>query len=66
VFKLTSDQRQSVAEKIMEWGNLVFAGLFIGQFLSNLSFNWFLAICGILINIGAYILAILLMKGKRK
>jgi len=29
--KLTSNQRDNVAEKVMEWGNLIFVGLVIAQ-----------------------------------
>ena len=34
---LTQVQRQKFAEKLMEWGNLTFAGLVIGQIVSGTS-----------------------------
>lgn len=59
--KLTGDQRGRVAEKIMEWGNLVFAGLVIGQFVAGKEINLLLFVlgaCGIII---AYCIALLVM-----
>ncbi len=64
--KLSSDQRGRVAEKIMEWGNLVFAGLVIGQFVAGKEINLLLFVlgaCGIII---AYCIALLVMlRGER-
>lgn len=59
--RLTEDQRGRVAEKIMEWGNLVFAGLVIGQFVAGKEINLLLFIlgaCGIII---AYCISLLIM-----
>lgn len=61
VKRLTNDQRGRVAEKIMEWGNLVFAGLVIGQFISGKEINLLLFVlgtCGIVI---AYCVSLLVM-----
>jgi len=59
--KLSGDQRGRVAEKVMEWGNLVFAGLVIGQFVAGKEINLLLFVlgaCGIII---AYCIALLVM-----
>ncbi len=58
---LTSDQRGRGAEKIMDWGNLVFAGLVIGQFVAGKELNvllFVLGTCGIVI---AYCVSLLVM-----
>jgi len=64
--QLTLDQRGRLAEKVMEWGNLVFAGLVIGQLISGAPFNLQIALGGIIGISGAYIVAILVMKGGGK
>ena len=62
--RLTNDQRGRIAEKIMEWGNLVFAGLVIAQIVPGMSlFNPILMLIGIVSLAGAYGLAYGLMKG---
>lgn len=63
--RLTGDQRGRVAEKIMEWGNLVFAGLVIGQFVSGQSVNALMTIVGIIGMLLAYLAAIVFMRGGR-
>ncbi|HUN06255.1 MAG TPA: hypothetical protein PLQ56_06625 [Aggregatilineales bacterium] len=63
VRKLKDTQRQSVAEKFMEWGNLVFAGLVIGQALSPTGFNLAIAFVGILLFALAYGIALRYMRG---
>ena len=63
--KLSKVQRSLIAEKFMEWGNLVFTGLVIAQFVPGVAaFQWqffFAGLSGIVI---AYISGILLMKTK--
>jgi uncharacterized membrane protein YgdD (TMEM256/DUF423 family) len=59
---LTNDQRGRIAEKIMEWGNLVFAGLVIGKALSGTRFDVVTFLGGILVFAGAYVLAITYLK----
>lgn len=61
--QLTKEDRGRVAEKIMEWGNLVFIGLTLGQFISPPPLKVPLALAGILLMIVAYIAAIVIMKG---
>ncbi len=63
--KLIREQRNVIAEKLMDWGNLVFTGLVIAQFVpGNTTFKWWLFIAGLL-GIGlAYIFGIMLMKTK--
>lgn len=60
---LTIDQRGRIAEKVMEWGNLIFAGFVIGQFVSGESFQFILATAGIVGMLGAYAFAYYIMKG---
>lgn len=63
---LSSDQRQRLAEKIMDWGNLVFTGLAIAQFVPGVNFNLqtiILVIFGYLSLIAAYSIALKVMKG---
>lgn len=60
--RLTKDERGRVAEKIMEWGNLVFAGLVIGQFISGSGVNYVLTFFGIMGMAVGYVGAVLLMK----
>lgn len=60
---LTADQQGRIAEKIMDWGNLIFAGLILGQALSEKPFDFQMAAIGGSGIIIAYALAIALMKG---
>jgi hypothetical protein len=62
---LTREQRGRVAEKIMEWGNLVFVGLVIAQLVPvapGSSFNPFLVIVGVVRLASAYFAAAWLMR----
>lgn len=62
--KLTSRQRNRVAEKVMEWGNLVFVGLVIAQLVPGTErFQPELMASGLGGIILAYWLATLIMKG---
>lgn len=62
--RLTSDQRGRIAEKIMEWGNLVFAGLVIAQLVPGIgAFRLSMVLVGLISMAGAYLMAIILMKG---
>ncbi len=62
---LTKDQRNRQAEKIMEWGNLVFLGLVVTQVLSN-TIDLPAALVGIIVFAGAYFIAEQIMKGGGK
>lgn len=64
--RLSSDQRCRVAEKIMEWGNLVFVGLVIGQFVPGPLSDSNLLLVGVASIAGAYWLALRLMRGGGK
>lgn len=63
--KLSKEQSNLLAEKIMEWGNLVFTGLVIAQFVpgtNSVQWTFFLVGC---LGIGmAYLSGIFLMKMK--
>ena len=60
----TKNKRSIFAEKTMDWGNLVFIGLVIGQLVPGSSpFRLTLLILGVLGMAGAYAFAYLLMKG---
>lgn len=62
--QLTQDQRGRIAEKTMEWGNLVFAGLVVAQMVPGTGpFRSVMVLVGIVSMAGAYALAYLLMKG---
>ena len=61
---LSLKQRGVFAEKTMDWGNLVFIGLVIGQLVPGASpFRFALFILGVLGMAGAYALAYLLLRG---
>lgn len=61
---LTLKQRQLFAEKVMEWGNLVFVGLVIAQFVPGTTpFRFGLLIAGLLNFLGAYWIAFYVTKG---
>jgi hypothetical protein len=63
--RLSKEQRGVVAEKIMDWGNLVFTGLVIAQFVPGTDpFQWLFFLVGLLGIVTAYISGILLMKAK--
>ena len=62
--RFSPKQRGVFAEKTMDWGNLVFVGLVIGQLVPAASpFRLALFILGILSMGGAYTLAYFLLKG---
>jgi hypothetical protein len=64
VRKLRKTQVGVVAEKVMDWGNLVFTGLVIGQLVPGSSpVRWLLFSLGILCMTGAYAIAYYLLKG---
>jgi hypothetical protein len=61
---LPSKYRAKLAEKVMDWANLLFVGLVIAQIIpANQEFNWRIAIAGSLVFAGAYCFAYRLMKG---
>lgn len=61
---LNTKRRGVFAEKTMDWGNLVFVGLVIGQLVPGTSpFRLALFILGVLGMAGAYALAYFLLKG---
>lgn len=60
--KLTRYQRNSVADKLMTWANMVFAGLVIAQVFSR-PFSALVAVAGVGLFVGAYVLAIAIMRG---
>jgi hypothetical protein len=58
------NNRDVFAEKTMDWGNLVFVGLVIGQLVPGSSpFRLALFILGVLGMAGAYAFAYILLKG---
>ena len=60
--KLTRHQLEIIGEKIMEWGNLVFAGMVISQFVPGIEFNMQFAMLGYLSLITAYFVATQIMR----
>ena len=64
--KLSKQQRSILAEKLMDWGNLVFVGLVIGQFVpSRTSIQWGFIFAGMLGIILAYFMSMMLLLIKR-
>ena len=62
--RLSPDHRGRIAEKVMEWGNLFFAGLVIGQLLPGGSpFNPQIALLGAVVLIIAYSFSVWFMRG---
>lgn len=59
---LDKNQRQSLAEKLMELGNLTFAGLVVGQAFSS-QFQATHALLGLVLFVILYMLAIRYMRG---
>ena len=64
--KLTPDQRDRVAEKIMEWGNLAFIGLVIAQIIPGDLVDPRAAYFGVAALVGAYFVADQIMRGGGK
>jgi hypothetical protein len=67
--RLSKAQKDLVASKIMEWGNLVFIGLVIAQLVPvfpETRMNYLLIILGLLTVGGAYFFAWQIMKGGGK
>lgn len=63
--RLSNEQRSILAEKTMDWGNLVFTGLVIAQFTPNAtSFQLLFIFAGSFVMIIAYISGVMLMKSK--
>lgn len=59
---LTADQRGRIAEKMMEWSNLVFTGLVISQMVSAQPLNVWVGAFGLVLLVEAYWLAYWFMK----
>jgi len=63
--RLSGEQLNILAEKLMEWGNLIFIGLVIAQFVpGTASFQWSFFISGCIGILMAYLFGIFLMKMK--
>ena len=61
--RLTGGQRVVIAEKLMDWGNLLFTGLAIAQFVpGGAAFQWWLFIIGVMGFGLAYLIGIVIMK----
>ncbi len=62
--RLTTNQRGRIAEKIMEWGNLVFVGLVVTQVVPGAGpFQPTMIVIGVANIAWAYVLAYVFMKG---
>lgn len=57
-----ADDRGRLAEKIMAWANLVFAGMVVAQALSD-SFDHKVALVGAGLFVGAYLIAYGILRG---
>ena len=60
--KLTLPQRNKIADKLMTWANMVFAGMVIAQVFAR-PFSVAVATVGAASFVGAYILSIIIMRG---
>jgi hypothetical protein len=60
---LNPAQRQVIAEKLMELGNLGAAAMVVGQFVVSQGFNGWLFLFGIVFFLNAYLIGIALMRG---
>jgi hypothetical protein len=60
--KLSLSQRNKIADKLMTWANMVFAGMVIAQLFSG-KFSVPIALAGIFLFVDAYLLAYYVMKG---
>jgi hypothetical protein len=60
--KLSLSQRNKIADKLMTWANMVFAGLVIAQVFSK-PFSVAVALAGVVLFVGAYILSVSVMRG---
>lgn len=62
--RLTAEQRNAVGQKVMEWGNLLFGGLVVAQFIPGTSqFRPLLFLIGVTGMFGGYIIGIQIMRG---
>jgi hypothetical protein len=62
---LTTNQRNKIADKLMTWANMVFAGMVIAQIFSK-PFHAFVGFAGAVLFVGAYLLAVQIMRGGGK
>jgi hypothetical protein len=59
---LTNKQRNKIADKLMTWSNMVFAGLVVAQAFSE-QFDFYTALAGVVIFVGGYLFAVTTMRG---
>ena len=61
---LNQDERKSIAEKLMELGNLMFIGLVVAQLIPfTVNIRPTLAVVGVLAWVGLYTIALSILKG---
>jgi hypothetical protein len=60
--KLSLKQRNQIADKLMTWANMVFAGMVLAQVLSK-PFSIPVALVGVASFVGAYVFAVAVMRG---
>ena len=60
--KLSLSARKLIAGKLMVWANMVFAGLVLAQAFFQ-RFDVLTALAGVVLFIGAYLLAVRIMRG---
>ncbi len=65
--KIENRRAELLADKIMDWGNLVFVGFVIGQIVPGTApIRWGMFLLGVCCFVGAYVVAYQLMKGTVK
>ncbi len=55
--RVTPEFRSRLSEKLMDLGNVIAAGLVIGQFISGKDFSIALMLLGFILTIGCYIVS---------
>lgn len=59
---MTRKEREIYADKVLALGNISFGALVLGQFVGDHQFQWWAVSAGVVILIGAYIVAHLLLR----
>jgi hypothetical protein len=63
VKRYSDDQRARIGEKLLDLGNIAAGALLFGQFISSRPFDIQLAISGVIVVIGLYLIGLRVMRG---
>ncbi len=64
--RLSVKYRAQLSEKLMDWANLIFVGLIIGQLVPKVQINLIIILTGTIIFLGTYYIAYQIMEGGAK